>query len=363
LRARNGSEATAEPVTLTTETGATLRLRADGFGAVEGTVVLPGGVPAEGVLVTLFESTGEMGIGKARVLTDAQGRYRFGSLWPDREYSTHPTLPNYQGGISKRSAVGAGQRKVIPPLQLTPATGVVAGRVVDEKGAPLAGVEVASMDGEGTAGVTDGGGHFLLKGLPSARDAVPLVARMSHDWQEHKMARVGEDDVVIVLKARPSEPARTLATEPEIVGEPAPPLAATAWSDGKALPLQGLKGKVVVVDFWGMSCGPCVGALPAVERLWKQYKAKGVVVIGLHDSGEKIADVVKFARSKGVTYPVAVDAPEATQGWFGQSFKRYGVVGIPSVAVIDPEGKVVYLGHGVDKAFVKVGQLLAAQGR
>lgn len=43
----------------------------------------------------------------------------------------------------------------------------------------------------------------------------------------------------------------------------------------------GLKGKIVLIDFWATSCGPCVASLPAVQEVWKQFGSRGVVIVGL----------------------------------------------------------------------------------
>src|SRR5207245_843705 len=62
-------------------------------------------------------------------------------------------------------------------------------------------------------------------------------------------------------------------------GRPAPPLHAAAWVNSAPRTLEQLRGKVVLIDFWGMGCGPCVAVLPGVQRTADQFAPKGVVVI------------------------------------------------------------------------------------
>src|SRR6202012_1481561 len=90
-----------------------------------------------------------------------------------------------------------------------------------------------------------------------------------------------------------------------------PPLTgATGWLNSPPLTPQGLRGKVVLVDFWTYSCINCLRSLPYVEAWARKYKDRGLVVIGVHApefAFEKIPDNVKRAvRDLGVTYPVAL---------------------------------------------------------
>lgn len=81
-----------------------------------------------------------------------------------------------------------------------------------------------------------------------------------------------------------------------------------AWLNSPPLTMQGLKGKVVLVDFWTYSCINCVHTLPYVTELDRKYRDKGLVIIGVHAPEfefEKNNDNVRVAIAKhGIHYPV-----------------------------------------------------------
>lgn len=86
---------------------------------------------------------------------------------------------------------------------------------------------------------------------------------------------------------------------------------AVAWINSPPLTAEGLKGKVVLVDFWTYDCINCRRSLPYVNQWAKRYAKDGLVVIGVHtpeNAYEKIIDNVRSQVQKlGIDYPVAVD--------------------------------------------------------
>jgi thiol-disulfide isomerase/thioredoxin len=92
-----------------------------------------------------------------------------------------------------------------------------------------------------------------------------------------------------------------------------------------------LKGKVVLLDFWATWCGPCVEKLPAIQQLADTYGKRGLVVIGVH-SAQNSEGCEEFVKTKGVSFPVAVDS--------GKTEERYAVTSLPTYFLIDKTGKV-----------------------
>jgi cytochrome c biogenesis protein CcmG/thiol:disulfide interchange protein DsbE len=97
------------------------------------------------------------------------------------------------------------------------------------------------------------------------------------------------------------------------------------------LELASLRGKVVVLNFWASWCVPCKQEAPALERVWREYRSQGVVVLGV-DSEDFSGDARSFMRKYGITYPVVREGGRDLYG-------PYGVTGVPETRVIDRRGK------------------------
>ena len=129
---------------------------------------------------------------------------------------------------------------------------------------------------------------------------------------------------------------------PGLVGKPAPEIQAAYWLNAPALSLQGLRGKIVVVEFWATWCPPCRASIPHLIEMNHKFAAQGVVFISL--TNESKATVEPFAREMKMDY--AVGGGSKTSG-------AYGVRGIPHAFIVDPSGTVAWEGHpmaGLDRA-------------
>lgn len=143
------------------------------------------------------------------------------------------------------------------------------------------------------------------------------------------------------------------------IGDPAPPLTkVTAWMNGTAVSAFE-KDKVYVLEFWATWCGPCIAAMPHLTELGHEYKAKGLVVIGMthkDDRGNDKESVAKFVeKTKGnrLGYAVAYsDGDENNAAYMDAA----GQDGIPCSFVIGKDGKIAYIGHptGLDMVLPKV---------
>jgi cytochrome c biogenesis protein CcdA/thiol-disulfide isomerase/thioredoxin len=112
---------------------------------------------------------------------------------------------------------------------------------------------------------------------------------------------------------------------------------ATEWLNSPPLTTEGLRGKVVLVDFWTYSCINCLRAIPYVRAWAEKYKDQGLVVIGVHSpefAFEKNIDNVRRAvRDLKIEYPVAIDNAYAIWRAFGNQYW-------PAHYFIDAEGRI-----------------------
>jgi len=111
--------------------------------------------------------------------------------------------------------------------------------------------------------------------------------------------------------------------------------------------LSDLRGKGVVLNFWATWCPPCRREMPLLESAWKEYRSRGIVIVGV-DVGEPQDTVRPFVGSMGLTYPIWTDAPGG--GDFDDTNEllgRFGGVGLPTTVFIDADGIIrkVYIGE------------------
>lgn len=106
---------------------------------------------------------------------------------------------------------------------------------------------------------------------------------------------------------------------------------------GKTVSTESLKGKVVIVDFWGTWCPPCRQEIPHFVALHQKYKSQGLEIVGLtfeRTSGDAALNgVTQFMRSARVSYPCALAGQDMLQ-------KVPDFEGFPTTLFIDREGRV-----------------------
>ncbi len=114
--------------------------------------------------------------------------------------------------------------------------------------------------------------------------------------------------------------------------------------EGREVGLEDLRGKVVLLDFWATWCGPCRRDLPMIEKLHREFNAKGLVVLGL-TTGEDTAALSQFLLTTKLSYPILTAAETVTS-------QSYSVNAFPTVVLIDREGKIAFyhVGAGSESA-------------
>ncbi len=140
----------------------------------------------------------------------------------------------------------------------------------------------------------------------------------------------------------------------KLLGDAAPELEdIDKWFPGAPQTLAGLRGKVVLLDFWATWCGPCLAAFPALTDWHETFQKDGLVVLGLtryygNADGEKADNAAeleylkKFRTEKNLPYDFAVAKNQISQ-------TAYGANGLPTTVIIDRKGVVRYVETGTSR--------------
>jgi thiol-disulfide isomerase/thioredoxin len=110
------------------------------------------------------------------------------------------------------------------------------------------------------------------------------------------------------------------------------------WKIGKVLfgekvTKADMKGKVVVIENWGVNCPPCVASLPHLADLDRKYRDKGLVMIGAESQGSSKDEIKPLIEKAKVEYTIVDEATGPIE-----------VTAIPRIFVFDRDGKLVYDG-------------------
>jgi len=161
----------------------------------------------------------------------------------------------------------------------------------------------------------------------------------------------------------------------KMAGKLAPEIDARDLDTGRPVKLADFRGKVVVLDFWGYWCGPCVSRMPKLVELNRKFQGRPLAIVALHDQSvqtrEQYDRKIAPARERlwgghDLPFRVLVDradpknpddvGPEGT----GTTIARYGITGFPTLFVIDRDGTMIgQVGHSEhDRLESRVRQLV-----
>jgi thiol-disulfide isomerase/thioredoxin len=189
---------------------------------------------------------------------------------------------------------------------------------------------------------------------PEAADGTPQAAA--------SRLLLGGRSPLAALRAEIEKTRKMLA----LVGSPAMyPENVDGWVNGEALTVEALRGKVVLVDFFAVWCGPCIATFPHLREWHDEYADKGLQIIGLTNYEEYGWDEVAgraarqddiepeaeraamelFVKHHELRHPIAFVAGRELHDF-------YGVSGIPHAVIIDRAGKVrlFRIGSGAQNA-------------
>jgi thiol-disulfide isomerase/thioredoxin len=142
------------------------------------------------------------------------------------------------------------------------------------------------------------------------------------------------------------------AIKKQLAGKTAPDLVLKDLH-GQSITLSALKGKTVLLDFWATWCGPCRADGPALEKLYRKYSDRDLVIIGISVDEDRPA-VEKFLAEHPHTYPIVLTSENDMP-------KPYQVGLFPTYIIIDKDGALATATEG-EQGFGDLRSLLHKAG-
>ncbi|MCD4700804.1 MAG: TlpA family protein disulfide reductase [Candidatus Aegiribacteria sp.] len=196
-------------------------------------------------------------------------------------------------------------------------------------------------------------------------DHIPRrVERMMTDPDGIEMSRVLEvydldispDTSEVIFTIEPSENTSVSLYSAFLRIGTAAPLWTLTDREGNTVSLEDMRSSIVVLDFWATWCQPCVAVMPAIQSLFDSYPQDQVRVYGVNvwESG----DPASFMDENGLTYGLLLEGDDVAE--------NYKVTGIPTLYIIDQEGKIAFVEVGANPGieemlFTTVDSLLEAE--
>lgn len=135
-----------------------------------------------------------------------------------------------------------------------------------------------------------------------------------------------------------------------VTGKPPPAFSAVDLS-GRPQSPSAYKGKVLLIDFWAVWCGPCVNEIPTLAAVYEKYHKKGFELLGISLDPDT-APLEEFVKTRNLSWPQILDGRD---GWESGLAALYGVKSIPANYLVNRRGEVVALnlrGPDVEPAVV-----------
>jgi len=108
--------------------------------------------------------------------------------------------------------------------------------------------------------------------------------------------------------------------------------------DGSTVSSGKFKGKLVLLDFWEVWCGPCLESMPKVQQFYDKYKSKGLEVYGVVHEKEHLDAAKNLVQKRKISFPMLLGDE--------QTKKKYSIDGVPLYVLINKEGKIIMVSQG-----------------
>lgn len=106
-----------------------------------------------------------------------------------------------------------------------------------------------------------------------------------------------------------------------------------------------LKGKLVLLDFWEVWCGPCIVSMPKVQELNKKYSDKGLAVFGVMSERDQLEVAKVMVKKRQISFPMLQSDPGTN--------KVFGIAAVPTYVLVDREGVIRFTSEGFSEELEK----------
>ena len=121
-------------------------------------------------------------------------------------------------------------------------------------------------------------------------------------------------------------------------GTPAPAFEAVRMNGG-TISLASYRGRVVLLNFWGIACPPCRIEMPELEKIRRRYVDRGLEILGIEEMNATAGEARRFIDGIGVRYPILLD-PEERIG------RLYRLEAHPTTVIVDRAGRIAWINSG-----------------
>jgi thiol-disulfide isomerase/thioredoxin len=189
-------------------------------------------------------------------------------------------------------------------------------------------------------------GEYIAKG----RTTPKMMNYLKKAYSKQYGSDNGYSKFLVSLKAGARDKMKA-KLDSEMIDKPAPDFKLPDLK-GNRVSLDSLRGKIVVVDFWATWCGPCKASFPAMQHVMTQYKNNPNVVFLYVDTWERtkpkvrLKEVNDFIAKNKYPFHVLLDKVQPKDSTQYQIVQKYGVTGIPTKFIIDPDGNIRFKSVG-----------------
>jgi thiol-disulfide isomerase/thioredoxin len=175
----------------------------------------------------------------------------------------------------------------------------------------------------------------LRKEFPERSEVYELMLQLFQIWSQQgdaeKARALAQTLMESSIREEAKEGVRQMVKKFDLLGKPFQ-LKFTAV-DGREVDLEKMRGKVVLIDFWASWCGPCMMEVPNVKAAYEKLHPQGFEIVGINLDEDK-AQMQRVLTKSNMTWPQSFDGKK----WEGPLVKRFGIMSIPTVWLIDKRG-------------------------